>query len=94
MEKVSAQCARTSCSSAGVKWQAGGSSPQNLLLGFWPFLLLVTLLLSLSQAELEGAQNQKQDILDYRPEQHRRVTWVSHATSLEGLAGFVKMVFQ
>lgn len=43
----------TSGSCAGVQRQTGGSSPQDLLLGLWPLFLLITLLLSLGQTELE-----------------------------------------
>lgn len=44
---------RTSGSCAGVQRQTGGSSPQDLLLGLWPFLLLISLFLSFGQAELQ-----------------------------------------
>lgn len=49
---------RTSGSCAGVQRQAGGSSPEDLLLGLGPFFLLITLLLSLGQTELEWKKQQ------------------------------------
>lgn len=45
--------APTSSSCAGVERQRVGSSPQDLLLRLRPLLLLVALLVSLGQAELE-----------------------------------------
>lgn len=43
----------TSCSRAGVERQIVRSSPENLLLGFWPLLLFIALFFSLWQAKLE-----------------------------------------
>lgn len=43
----------TSCSCAGVERQIACSSPENLLLGFWPLFLFIALFFSLWQAKLE-----------------------------------------
>lgn len=43
----------TSCSCAGVERQIARSSPEDLLLGFWPLFLFIALFFSLWQAKLE-----------------------------------------
>lgn len=55
----------TSGTCAGVQRQAGGHSPQDLLLGLWPFFLLITLLLSLRQAKLKRKKSSTGYKLDF-----------------------------
>lgn len=46
----------TSCSRAGVERQTARSSPEDLLLGFWPLFLFVALFFSLWQAKLAAEE--------------------------------------
>lgn len=43
----------TSCSCAGVERQIARSSPEDLLLGFWPLFLFIALFFCLWQAKLK-----------------------------------------
>lgn len=52
-KKFSDARTHTSSACAGVQRQAGGGSPQNLLLGLWPLFFLIALLVRFGQAELE-----------------------------------------